>query len=140
MKAIGPTELIELLPASTEDISTLEARLTLAAPTSFRRQDRIREAIAVGWTTPETISINGVVAYVVCWNKTFDGGLWINVAQAITGKGDHSALFLGCEMIAHREHCDYVRFSTSRRGLVRRAQLKGYVPDAVLMTKELRHG
>jgi hypothetical protein len=135
MKLISPDQLIELLPAEPGDIATAQARLDSSVV--FRNQDRMREAVAEGWVHGEIITINGQKAYFVCWNKTFDGGLWLNVAQTLGTHANSPELFHGCEMLAHRERCSYVRFTTSRRALVRVAQSYGYKPDAVLMTKEI---
>src|ERR1041385_8252180 len=83
MKLISPEQLIELLPADMPTSAVALARL--ASSLVFRNQSRLGEALSEGWLNSEVITINGQQAYFVCWNKTFDGGLWVNVAQALGG-------------------------------------------------------
>ena len=139
MKTLSTKQLIELLPAQTRHLDTLDEFEALA-PVLCRDRGYCRQLVDAGDTRPEVVLVDGREAALVTWHLSSDRGLWIDIAQTLRRPGEALrsetvVLFEAADVIRRREKAAYTRFLTKRRGLAHLAGRHGFTPEAVLLTK-----
>lgn len=127
MKAI--LEYID--PATITDLLESFENVT---PTMFREPGFVQKYLRSPGVQTAAIKIGDLTAYIIAFRITNDNGFWVELAKSNTG-GDTDTLFQVISQTAEKLGCKYIRFTTSRHGLVKLAQAKGYTAEAVLMTK-----
>lgn len=137
MKPLDPETLIEMLPATPDDIERGLLTFEHVAPVEFRSPGFIRYAIKEGWTRPEVVGVDGRRQYLITWHPANDGGFFVDIAQSLAPGGNIGFICAAMDGLAARQRAPYIRFATKRRGLARAVAPYGYTPEAVLCVKGL---
>lgn len=127
MKPMDAMQALNLLPK-------LERFEAVASPLFWQKGD-IRKMIEVGDIVPTFIMVNNAPKYLAGHHLTDDGGLWIDLLQEVSPGGEFEDISRGIDLLAQQTRSRYIRFYTPRRGLATRAQVFGYQPEAVLLSK-----
>lgn len=72
--------------------------------------------------------------YVIAFHISGDKGFWVDLAKCVRGS-DTDTLFQVIQNTAARFGCTYIRFTTMRTGLIELAKERGFIVEAVLLTK-----
>ena len=135
MKPLTPKDLIELIPPEPATVDAALRKFEFTAPALCREPGYCRELFDEGFITPAQINWGDSPAFFLGWRLTTDRGLWVDVAQTLSGGAPIEVLVNGVFAIADQKGARYVRFLTMRRGLVKVAQQHGFRAEAVLMVK-----
>lgn len=92
-------------------------------------------AVREGWLTAEQINFNGVPGFVMFWGVTMDHGLAINACQTLNQGVPIDVAFAAADLIRQREGLKFVRFASTRPGLLHCAEKFGFKFDTVVMVK-----
>lgn len=137
MRTLTENEVIKVLPVEDELLGDALVQFECSAPVLCRKPGYIKTLIAEGWMKTAQINFNNRPVYVIGWHLTTDGGLWVDIVQSLCSGISMEILYSGIEHLARAQNAVYVRWITMRKGLVRFVRSKGYVAEAVLLTKIL---
>jgi hypothetical protein len=137
VKTLKPDELIELLPATPQQLTDLLAKFELAAPILCREPGYVKHLAAEGWIENSIVAIGGRQAFLIGWHITPDQGFWFDVVITLHTGAPYTACVEAVEQLARQRRCKYIRWVTLRRGIVKWAQDLGYTAEAVILTKKL---
>ena len=110
-------------------------KFEFTAPALCREPGYCRELITEGFMEPAQINWRNEPAFFFGWRLTTDRGLWLDVAQTLSGGAPIEVLVHGVLTLADQKGARYIRFLTMRRGLVKVAQQHGFRAEAVVMVK-----
>lgn len=138
MKTLNPTELVELLPPTPQQLEYGLAAFELTAPILCREPGYLKTLAAEGWLKTSIVRVNGVPGWLIGWHMTPDRGFWFDVVITLgESQAPYSTCVAAVERLAREQKARYIRWVTLRRGIVKWAQEQGYTPEAVILTKML---
>ena len=137
MKLLTEPELLAVLPAEAGDARAALCRFDDVLPSDLRDPGVCLRAYLEDVIQGSTVFVNGEKAHVLFHHRTFDGGLYIDLAQTIRPSGGVAEIFAGVERLAQNLGAKYVLFATVRRGLCATAQRLGYTVQSVNLLKGL---
>jgi len=91
-----------------------------------------------GYLNAYIVEVDGRGHYAIWLNFTLDGGCYLNYAVQLLPRAEGLDILANAvEEIARYHRSTYVRFNTSRLGLLKRGRALGYLPQGVTLEKRL---
>lgn len=133
-RKLSPQETLDIVPT----LDTRNADENFALLESDLPKDFFYRMVSEGRMTASIIRHNGENAYLIIWQKEFDGKhLHVCASLFVGAKQNHSVWGDGVEQIARQEGCKAITFATQRKGHVAAASAWGATVTGVTMKKIL---
>jgi hypothetical protein len=135
VRELSDSELIELLPATTEASDVGASMFESISPANCRGESFLHRAVSTGLMQCEQANFNGNPAFLFWYHKSTDDGLWIDACQSYDMGVPIKVAFLAVEKLRLREKCSYIRFMSLRAGLIHESSKHGFKPEGIILVK-----
>lgn len=133
MQVLSPDQLLQLLPMDAATSALMGSKFESIAPVSWKAPGMLAKAVADGWMFQEIIAYKGQNAFAVWYHISGDNGLWVNAVCSFDNGADIGIAFDGCTLLRQKHSAGYIRFMTTRKGLVAAAKKRGFTAEGVIL-------
>ncbi len=136
MRLMRDEEMLEICDAGAEARAGLARQM---APLYGGKPNAwLGDSVAKGRSQVREVRRGGaIIAVYWCYLSRLNNTLVVNAAGSLVKEDIHEDLFAACEHEARQRGAKAIQFQTARRGLVKRAQDRGYVPEGIVLSKLL---
>jgi len=136
-KTLSQDAMIELLPPEAAVLERA-CKVMQAVTPDYYHPNWLAYGVAEGWFEAAQVQFQDKPLYVIWYHFSPDGGLIVNAAAAATAEEKIEVLAYALVKLALQRGARYVEFHTARRGLVKKAQDRGWRVESVIMRKQLK--
>lgn len=136
MRSASLADVIELVAPTQEGTAKATARLQRLF-TPVCNLDTLTYGVKEGWLQLKEVALNGEIIGCIWYHASPNKELIVNALATLAGYDQFPVLVAAAKLIARDCHCDYIKFETARRGLIKKALSVGFVGSGITMHLKL---